>query len=175
MQKRTYKAWTTGELRRLVELYNEGVPQKDIAAELGVTETSVRSQLNYQRKLGVLELRQNPHRPWTARDLRRLSEMYPRGDSLAAIGAELGRTKDTIRTYAAKLGLRRGDSKQRDHWSYEEAYKLVQLWRQGVTMRELAEECGRSVDAVKRKIIKLRREYGEEVVSYRYNVRRGRA
>jgi DNA-binding NarL/FixJ family response regulator len=156
-------------------MYNEGVPQKDIATELGVTEVAVRSQLYYQRTHGVLELRQNPHRPWTARELRRLAEMYTRGDSLATIAAELDRTEATIRTYAAKLGLRRGDGKQRDHWSYEEAYKLVRLWRQGVTMRELAEECGRSVDAVKRKIIKLRREYGEEVVLYRYNVRRGRA
>lgn len=162
----TYKQWTTKELRRLVELYNAGVPYKEIAAELSTTVSAVTTKIYILRAEGKAGLRPNPHRPWTTEELQHLREMYTEGADPADIAAAIGRTKGAVVQCAALNGWTSGASKQKA-WTYNEEYRLVQRWRQGATLGELAEELGRSADAIKQRLIRLRRERGAEVVPYR--------
>jgi DNA-binding CsgD family transcriptional regulator len=171
----TYKQWTTKELRRLVELYNAGVPYKEIAAELSTTVSAVATKIYILRTEGKTGLRPNQHRPWTTEELQRLREMYTEGADPTDIAAAIGRTKGAVVQCAALNGWARGASKQKA-WTYNEEYRLVQRWRQGATLGELAEEHGRSADAIKQRLIRLRRERGVEVVPYRQDPgRRGKA
>lgn len=57
------KAWTGPEVKKLAELYNEGMEIKDIAEVLGRTPKSVSGRVNkYRKEMGLGYRRKNPEK-----------------------------------------------------------------------------------------------------------------
>lgn len=171
--------WTTGDLRRLVEMYTAGETIKDIAAELGRTESAVTSKVHQLREasrpdLPARERGPKSHRPWNTKDVQRLRELYAQGVPVVDIARELGRTQAATAAYAQYLHIRREGDQGYTAWTYDDEFKLAQLWRQGATLDEIAEAVGHSKESTKRKVAILRNKHGVEVVPYRYSWRRGK-
>lgn len=98
-----HRAWTTGELRRLVEAYKRGEAVRDIGAALGRTVAAV------EWRVAIMGL-SRPRLPrwWTAERVGVLRELHAKWATHAEIGEYLGVSAAAACEKALKLGLRRG-------------------------------------------------------------------
>lgn len=92
-----HTATTTAQLRRMVELHNQGLSAHKIAKEVGRTTTMVCRHL---AKLGY-DLRTN----WTADEDSILREMVEQGQDFGSIASMLGRTECAARKRAEFIGV----------------------------------------------------------------------
>ena len=94
-------------------------------------------------------------RPWTDREDRLLRRHYRSDDSAAldALAAVLGRTRDSLKGRAARLGLRAPKSPR---WTKDEEWTLLDLWGR-LPDAAVARRLGRSVVACDVKAGRLRR------------------
>lgn len=161
------KLWTTKEERRLAEMYAAGVPTKVIATELGRTTVSVQGRIKQLRRAGHPDMATR-NKPWTTKEEQRLAEMYAAGVPTKVIAIELGRGVGAVRGRVQHRGLLRGSRRAYRAWRTSDKARLVELWRQGCTTREIAAELGRQEDGVKFYLRAARKELGTEVVPYRY-------
>ena len=116
---RHWNRWTTREMRILEVRYNDGVPDEQIANELGRTLWGVRNQRvkmnlksgSYQRPRIVNQVSNRSteqknnryHKPWTREEMKILKVRVNDGVPVDQIAEELGRTVEAIRTRFRRL------------------------------------------------------------------------
>lgn len=100
-------------------------------------------------------------RPWKNSDDRALIELWPRVGSITLIAMELQRSSSSVQTRASRLGLPRrleGNERHRRKWTQSDVENLeTSLARRteddgSIPICEIAEDVGRSIDAVASKI-----------------------
>lgn len=156
--------WTTKEEQRLRELYEGGASFPELATALSRSVAAIHTRVKTMRNAGYpLALRR---RPWTTKEVQRLRELYEGGASIAGIATELGRTVTSVKGEVHELGLRRPGRSVYSMWRTSDMTRLVELWRQGYTTREIADIMGRKEDGVKFYLRKARQERGVEAVPY---------
>lgn len=74
------------------------------------------------------------------------------------IGAELGRSVCAVRCRLSRIRQLNGDFCPHHRWRVSELSKLRELYRKGLTGREIAERLGVSVNSVYNKVAELRRQ-----------------
>lgn len=96
---------------------------------------------------------------WTTQQERRLLEMEAQGLPHKVIGAELGRSVWAVRCRLSRIRLQSEGPCPRPHhkWRVSELAELRELYRKGLTGREIAERLGVSTAAVHNKVAELRR------------------
>lgn len=94
---------------------------------------------------------------WTTQQERRLLEMEAQGIPHKVIGAELGRSVWAVRCRLSRIRHQSGDFCPRHKWRVSELGELRELYRKGLTGREIAERLGVSTAAVHNKVAELRR------------------
>lgn len=93
----TEPEWTEAEFAILRQRYDEKVPVKDIAAELGRKLQAVRT------KASLLGLKQRIS--WTDQEYQILTEAAERGDKLIDTAARIGRPYPNVAAVANRMGL----------------------------------------------------------------------
>lgn len=113
-------------------------------------------------------------RRWLAEDELRIVDMRTRGASGNEMAAALGRTRAQVQAQITKM-IRRGTIKSMppsersrragvttqatrpDRWTEEQERRLVAMWNEGKTAREIAPTLGRSVGTTSVQLVKLRK------------------
>jgi hypothetical protein len=97
--------WTAKEDAYLLSLYSQGVATGDAARVLGRSAAAVKDRA---QALGVAEgdrrARHSAPRPYTADDDARIKKFLGLGLSVAACAARIGRSAESVRTRAKRLG-----------------------------------------------------------------------
>jgi len=131
---RHWNRWTTREMRILEVRYNDGVPDEQIAKELGRTLWGVRNQrvkmnLKQPNRLvsnGLTEQKEKRyHKPWTREEMKILKLRVNDGVPVNQIAEELGRTVEAVRTRFRRLNL--FINNHRPETTSQVEYKLTQL------------------------------------------------
>ena len=92
--QRTWRAWTTGEIRTLREMTLAEWSRGEIAAALGRSKKAVYSKVG---QLGGEFLLRGPRRAWADEELHTLTDMARQGRSLKNISAALSRCEGSFR------------------------------------------------------------------------------
>ena len=89
---------STAKKQQIVDLARTGMSVSQIAAEVGVAETTVRATCR--------QAKQPPHRKrrFTSDDLRRAQQLHAQGRTYIEIGLELGFGRDTVKKHLAAKG-----------------------------------------------------------------------
>lgn len=170
--------WKPAELQQARAMLNSGKGPSEIARELGrpVAATQVAIKRYGVRGDGPIKA---PGRPkgrfgnvepadrvanvrcdaWTDEDRARMSDMKAKGMSLAAIGAELGRTSEACRTQLKLMrDARLPVAPANAVWTPEQISQLQQARADGVSFRIIAAQLGRTVRACELRMAKLAKE-----------------
>lgn len=87
--------WTEERLKKLIDLYNAGVPYEDIAQKLGCSVTVAYAGIGKMRKAGrIPEIRAD--KGWTPEQDAELVRLYNEGVIFVEIGARIGRSKSAV-------------------------------------------------------------------------------
>ena len=86
--------------QQILDLARTGVPVSQIAAEVGVTESTVRATC----RQATQPLRRR--RRFTSDDLRRARQLHAQGRTYIEIGLELGFGRDTVKKHLAAVQVR---------------------------------------------------------------------
>ena len=87
--------WTEERLKKLIDLYNAGVPYEEIAQKLGCSVTVAYSEIGKMRKTGrIPEIRAD--KGWTQEQDAELVRLYNEGVIFVEIGARIGRSKSAV-------------------------------------------------------------------------------
>ena len=115
------RPWTTGEARQLYEMRAKRIRTSEIAAALGRTEQAIFSFVRYvpaTRESGGYTGKTPPRPPreieaskgrtdlWTRDEMSLMRSMAEEGASAIDVAEMLGRTPDSVRTKASKLGIK---------------------------------------------------------------------
>lgn len=95
-------------------------------------------------------------RPWTTGELAELERCYAT-EPAEQIAARLNRTVPAVRLAAYQRHLVRAPGGRR-RWSREEDFQLMQLYRNGMRIEQIAKELGRTSDSVRLRLFALRKE-----------------
>ena len=123
------------------------------------TTISTFAEIHYNKD-GRVRARMGPKGPriWTPNRVQILSELYLAGKTSPQIADEMGMDQKQIKSQIDRLhkdGLlikRRSDK----GWKDEELQKLVKRYTDGVPLKSISAEMGRTVSAVERKLTELR-------------------
>jgi predicted transcriptional regulator len=100
------KAWSADDERLLEKMRRQRKTMAEMAAVLGRSVAAVNGRIATMIRSGELDVQQ-PHRPWTAEEDRRIATLRRRGKTAAEIAEALGRTRVSLeRHIAAKLSKR---------------------------------------------------------------------
>lgn len=156
--------WTEKEIRFLKE--NWQLPVSELAKKLGRSEIAVTRRLWSLRLLKV--------RKWTRKEDTILTKLYATKKD-EEIARKIGRTKSAIQQRARKLGLvknlevmeeirheaaMKGAEKRGWNWTEEDDEKLVSLFKQGKTVKEISKELDRTLSSVRYRLGKYNLKYG---------------
>jgi len=132
-------AWPKTELRRMVELAEEGKGDKEIAKILGRSEKTV--GLFCRRLFGP----RKPMHAWSTEEKNNLAELKKQGHSLREIAAILGRTAKSVRPIYVQTPPKQQPPRR---WTQEERQKLIELTEANRSVEEIMESLGRTREAV---------------------------
>lgn len=112
-------------------------------------------------------------RPWKPEDEQELLDLWPRVMSITLIALELKRTTSSVQTMASRKGLPRrteGNERHRRKWMPEDIQALKDSLDRNtddngyVLICEIADEVGRSIDAVAARLIDFAQFGSEEAL-----------
>ena len=132
---------------KLVELWNDGVPMREIAEEVGCSVSGVGSYAYRNRDLCPKRVRGRKG----IIDYDKLVELWKLGVPVKEIARELGCSEENIHAYVCRN--RDLCPKRKEDFDYD---KLVELWNTGVPMKEIAQELGCSEGTVRSCACKIR-------------------
>ena len=93
--------------------------------------------------------------PWTPDEVEELSQMAADGVTRDEMSQQLGRTPNAIKLKLQSLGLYVPKPAARP-WTPADEESLVRLYREGISLAELASAFGRTENAILRRLILLR-------------------
>lgn len=141
------------QLNKAIELYSKGVSINDIASELNLSPAMIRYNLskympNYIRrptkKLSKLGME----------TINKAIELYSSGSSLSAISSQLNAPVETIRHNLIKHMPDYEDIKKKysSSWDAEKTNQLVNAYRYGMPINDIAVKMGMSTANVKKRL-----------------------
>ena len=138
------------------QLYERGYIREDIAERLNISQTTINK---YIKKLGLTP-RGYGHitkRFWTPQRDEKLKQMWLDEIRAKDIGKHFGKSIHSICARASALGLERRDHHKKSSWTDERVKILKQLWSEGWSSSQIADELGGVTrNAVVGKISRLR-------------------
>lgn len=148
--RRKLEAW---ELERAAEMWRAGAKLKEIAEHLGVSVYTVYLHL---KKMGLI----NVNRRKISEDkIKQIAEMRLAGAKLKEIAERLNVKEGAVRYYLRKMGLTRSvkrkvEKKMESTGSVKRKVdenklkQMVDLWHEGLTLKEIARQVGLNVYTV---------------------------
>ena len=135
--------------QKLIELWNQGISGKEIAARLKITENAVFSYAKANRDLcpDRRKLKKPP-----VFEHSKFVELWNQGVSTSNMAKEFNVSKAVIQSYAIK---NREECPIRQVVIADKK-KLVELWNQGLSSKEIANKLGVSSELVRRYAMKHR-------------------
>lgn len=128
---------------KIVEMYNTGLSQTEVAKQLKVSEIAVNLILHER---GVLRTRR-----LTKKDEDRIVELYTNGLSITKISDELGFSQRTINKIFKKRGVKTRSNKKLTE-SDEDV--IISLYNEGYSMNRLSKLVGYSVMTIRSVLIR---------------------
>lgn len=139
------KTWTDKDVKYLISSATIGTKTKTIAKRLGKSEKAVRLKAS---KLGV-SLQKTP---WSNYQLDTLEEMVNRGEGWEDISKKIGKSRASCMKKATDLML---EKNRKRGWSEEEIQMLISLRDDGVSYRKIANQLGRTYEAVRKHYVRI--------------------
>lgn len=135
------RAWTEKELRELREMYEAGVPCRDMALRLGRSLKAI-----YARCIltGVNRGPMNRKRKWTDADRQTVRRMFAAGRPDAEIARAVGRSAAAVPEMRHCMGL---VCREHRRWTPEERLRLRRMRLEGVSYATAALVLGRTAAA----------------------------
>lgn len=135
------RAWTDRELRELREMYEAGVPCREIALRLGRSLKAV-----YARCIltGVNRGPMSKKRKWTDADRQTVRRMFAADCRDAEIARATGRSAVAVTGMRHRMGLMRRELRR---WTPEERLRLRRMRLEGVSYATAALVLGRTAGA----------------------------
>ncbi len=135
--------------RRVIELYKSGVPVDEIAKRFCINRATIYSIL---RRHGVEPMRKRRRsRSLTPEEEEQLIHEYKEGvpvqDLLEKYGVSTTKLYEILRKHGVKLRARKRSHRRR-RLSDEEVKTIIELYRSGVSVYEIAKRLGRPVSTV---------------------------
>jgi hypothetical protein len=93
--------------------------------------------------------------PWTPDEVEELKQMAADGVTRDGMSQQLGRTPNAVKMKLQSLGLYVPKPAARP-WTSADEESLVRLYREGISLAELASAFGRTENAILRRLILLR-------------------
>ena len=146
---------------KILELLENGLNQTEIGNQLGVSSTAIWLRIQNMKKRGV-KIPKITKRRKTENDEKdnKILELLGKGLSQAETGRQLGVSADVISKRIKKMrerGIKIPETtKRRKTESYEKDNKILELLENGLNQTEIAGELGVSVDAISKRIKKMR-------------------
>lgn len=141
---------TAAQKARIVSLWADGVPTREIAAEIGCSVSTI----NFWRDRLDLPCRNNRGRKRTEFDQEAFARMWVQGVSATEISAHFGMGRDWAAYIADRLGLERPEG-----WSWRHRIdrgRVLTLWQAGLR----PDEIGRRLGCRRESIYRVARELG---------------
>lgn len=137
-------------LPQAIELYRTGKPVAEVAQQLGVAHSTLRTHLaaaGETRPVGVYasERRRSQPRALSAEQDRELLERWEDGATAAELARHFGRPRQTIAATLERLGVGAGATRARRDARDEQVLALL---REGLSCVEVAERLGRKKDSI---------------------------
>ena len=149
--ERRAKAPSKEELAKLRNLYLGGMPFTDIVDELGMERSSV------HRHLDRLEVERRGGSKLTTSDVKIAVERYEAGETLKAIGRDLGVHGDTVRRALVKAGVEIRQPARPDRPRKLTVTQVEECRRRrasGETLQSLANEHGVNRETLRRALVR---------------------
>lgn len=121
------RAWTEEELRELREMYEAGVPCREMAARLGRSLKAIHSRCILA---GVNRGSVNRKRKWTDADRETVRRMFAAGRRDAEIARAAGRSAAAVTEMRHCMGLVRREHRR---WTPEERLRLRRMRMEGIS------------------------------------------
>jgi hypothetical protein len=147
-------AWSHKDIKRLWQLWQEGHTITRIAEIIGKTHRSAAHQIARQKRDFGLPKRQEPGKPWSAKEDEYLIRYYNK-KTYQKIADKLGRTRKAICMRVIVLKIT-----QSNKWDPKDITRLRQLWKKGYTAAQIAEIIGKPQDSVSHQIARQKRDFG---------------
>lgn len=135
------RAWTEGELRELREMYEAGVPCREMALRLGRSLRAI-----YARCIlaGVNRESLSRRRKWTDADRQTVRRMFAAGRPDAEIARAVGRSAAAVTEMRHCMGL---VCREHRRWTPEERLRLRRMRLEGISYATAALVLGRTAGA----------------------------
>ena len=158
---------TKSEIERQLKFAKDPEKQLEIIAQLNcVSVAKIKKVLEGEGNLGDLIVTKKPGAPrkWTDAEIDRIVEMYNKGYTMVAIAIEFGYSSDTpirnaLRNYV--YGKRSDFVPRKQGWKKEELEEAVDLKRQGLKTRAIAQRLGKTPECVRAMLKKHMGDYDE--------------
>ncbi len=100
-RRRRVHHWTQEETKRLWEMYQAGIPQMDMAAELNISYDIINNKI---KKLKISNgIRTDPRVFWTDEEDAEMLELRRQGLTCVQVAEKLGRTKNSVNARVCRL------------------------------------------------------------------------
>ena len=144
--------WSEEEVRRALELAEEGQPYTAIIARMAAEGFPARTKLGFGLKVRALGYGRGWGRPWTDDEDELLRRAYQLGESLTPVKQRLGRSSCSIRWRVGHIGLQgthknHAGFRQGPDWTPEQDDRLREAYG-SIDTKALAAELGRGRMAV---------------------------
>lgn len=139
---------------RIAKLYKSGKTLKDIANELGVSTSTVNSDIQYLRENGIIQLRTGNKESEATERREKVAKLYNSGKTLKEIAQEVGISISTVHAdvkYLRKEGIvekRNTLDEQIEERITERRGKVAKLYNSGKSLKEIANELGISTSTL---------------------------
>ncbi|KAF2773903.1 hypothetical protein EJ03DRAFT_379700 [Teratosphaeria nubilosa] len=163
-EKRETRTWQPAEIEQVKKLKSEGKTVKEIAESMSRTQSGVwmilaRIRMQGGKSAGRTSSSPRSYRAWTEKDITTLRHLYFSKELPPdVIAGKMGRSEVSIKAFLTKYRekLMREDFAQLlseivrpGFWTEEEIDRMCGLMGEGKSVKEIAEEMGRSKVAVK--------------------------
>lgn len=135
------RPWTEEELRELREMYEAGVPCREMAARLGRSLEAIQVRCI---RAGVTRGPANRKRRWTEEELATVRRMFAAGRPDAEIALATGRTAAAVTEMRHCMGL---VVREQRRWTPEERLRLRRMRMEGISYATAALVLGRTAAA----------------------------
>ena len=145
---------------QIIQWYNEGLSQREMAQRLGITKSVVARYIDILAKEGIVKEWSETESEKLEQQLEKTIWLYNRGTSNDEIAKILGVSNSTVGNYISKLKAEgRIPQKKPESIQRREMYdKIVELYYKGFTQEEMAKELGKSKEYINSCIVKLRKK-----------------
>jgi Mn-dependent DtxR family transcriptional regulator len=136
---------TDDVVSKIIELFKQGKSLVEIEKELGISQNTILKYLKQAASKGLIDYTSKDISPLTEEEIAKIIELFKQGKSLVEIAKELGISQLTVIRQlkkAASKGLIDYTPKDISPLTEEEIAKIIELFKQGKSLKEISKELG---------------------------------